>query len=85
MAAALRLDRPAMRRLGGRNTRGRCQCDGTNYFDVADVERMIAQPCRKHFLPEGTAGGFQVDVIAVVTDDAIAEIEEAYRGVNYDP
>ena len=59
---------------------GDCQCDGTNYFDVADVERMIAQPCRKYFLPEGAAGGFHVDVSAVVTDDAVAEIEEAYRG-----
>ena len=58
---------------------GDCQCDSTNYFSVAAVERMIAQPCRKHFLPEGTAGGFHVEVTAVVTDDAVAEIEEAYR------
>ncbi len=59
---------------------GDCQCDGNNYFDCTAVERMIAQPCRKHCLPEGAAGGFHVDVTAVTTDDAIAEIEETYRG-----
>jgi len=59
---------------------GNCQCESSNYFDQRDVDRMIAKPCREGFLPEGSAGGFHVDVTAVVTDDAIAEIEEAYRG-----
>lgn len=59
---------------------GDSQSDGTNYFDQRDIDRMIAKPCRESCLPEGKAGGFKIDVTAVVTDDAIAEIEEAYRG-----
>ena len=57
---------------------GNVQCESSNYFDVAGVERMIAEPCREGFLPAGNAGGFKVEVKSVVTDDAIAEIEEAY-------
>ena len=54
------------------------QCESSNYFDVADVDRMIAETCREGFLPAGNAGGFKVEVKSVVTDDAIAEIGEAY-------
>jgi hypothetical protein len=59
---------------------GNCQCESSNYFDERAVDRMIAESCREGCLPTGKAGGFHVDVTAVVTDDAIAEIEEAYRG-----
>jgi hypothetical protein len=59
---------------------GNCQCDTSNYFDKRSVDRMIAEPCRKGFLPAGNGAGFHIDVVSVVTDDALAEIEEAYQG-----
>ena len=50
-----------------------------SYWGVHDVDRMLAETCRDGCLPKGSAGGFKVEVTSVVTEDAITEIEEAYR------
>lgn len=49
----------------------------SNYYDVANIDRILTNECRPGFLPE-TSGGYKIEVSAVVSDDAIAEVEEAY-------
>ncbi len=46
------------------------------YFGVAEIDRMIANPCKEGCFPTGKSGGFHLDVVSVVTDDAVAEIQE---------
>ena len=58
--------------------RATAQTEPVGYFDVADVERMIANPCREGCLPVEKTGGFKVEVSSVVTADAVEEIREAY-------
>lgn len=58
---------------------GDLQCEDVSYFAVADIDRMTAEECKEGFLPEGTSGGLKIDgLAAVVTDDAIEELREAY-------
>ncbi len=51
-------------------------CQDAKYFGVNDVDRMLENEIKQGFLPTEYAGGYHVDVAAVVTDDAVAEIEE---------
>ena len=64
--------------LDERIREGDGQCEAVCYWGVHDIDRMLAETCREGFLPTGNAGEFKVEVTSVVTDDAIAEIEETY-------
>ena len=64
--------------LDERIREGDRDCETVSYWGKHDVDRMLAETCREGCLPKSNAGGFKVEVTSVVTDDAIAEIEEAY-------
>jgi hypothetical protein len=67
--------------LAGQIQEGERGGEYDSYFDVAAVDRMVANKCREHFLPFEKSGGFKVEGIkSVVTDDAVVEIQEAYQG-----
>ena len=64
--------------LDERIREGDRDCETVSYWGVHDVDRMLAETCREGCLPKSNAGGFKVEVTSVVTDNAVAEIEEAY-------
>ncbi len=58
---------------------GEADCESSNYYNVSDVDRMIANACRPGFLPTVKSGGYKLEVVSVVTDDAIEEAREVQR------
>lgn len=58
---------------------GDAQCERVSYWDVHDIDRMVANTCREGCLPAVGHGGYNVDgIVSVTTDDAIEEAEEAH-------
>lgn len=66
--------------LDERIREGDGQCESVSYWGTHDIECMIANACREGCLPAKGNGGYKIDVVSVVTDDAIAELEEANQG-----
>jgi hypothetical protein len=70
--------------LWNRIMEGDCQSELISYWDKADTERMLTNPCRIGFLPSESSGGFALaGLVSVTTEDAIEEARESYQASEF--